>query len=273
MDGDALSAVTASLKTLLANELQMRESDIDHNAQFVNLGLDSISGVTWIRKINEKYHTSIEATKVYSYPTLAQLSRYVKEEAEERGMPLSQGAPAAPLVVDTLAPSANGALSQRAFATGLAAKNLTSRRSRTASRFGAGAPAPHQPQPVAAQPIAVIGMAGQFPQAGNLDEFWQNIAGGRNCITEVPRRRWDVNVYYQPGGAVAGKSNSRWAGTIDEYDLFDPLFFDISPAEAESMDPQQRLFLQACWHSVENAGYDARVLSGSKCGVFVGCTA
>jgi acyl transferase domain-containing protein/acyl carrier protein len=277
INGDALRAVTASLKTLLANELQMRESDVDDNAQFVDLGLDSISGVTWIRKINEKYHTSIEATKVYSYTTLAQLSRYVKEEAEERGMPLSQGAPLAPLVVDTPASSANGALSRRAFATGLAAKNLTSRRRRTASRFGAGAPAPRpsEPvvaQPIAAQPIAVIGMAGQFPQAGNLEEFWQNIAGGRNCVTEVPRRRWDVNVYYQPGEAVAGKANSRWAGTIDEYDLFDPLFFDISPVEAESMDPQQRLFLQACWHSIENAGYAARSLSGSKCGVFVGCT-
>jgi len=70
---------------------------------------------------------------------------------------------------------------------------------------------------------------------------------------------------------VAGKTTSQWAGLLDEYDLFDPLFFNISPTEAESMDPQQRLFLQACWHSIENAGYDARVLSGSKCGVFVGC--
>src|SRR5262249_16823789 len=47
----------------------------------------------------------------------------------------------------------------------------------------------------------------------------------------------------------------------------------ISPTEAESMDPQQRLFMQACWSASEDAGYDARVLSGSKCGVFVGCIA
>jgi acyl transferase domain-containing protein/enoyl-CoA hydratase/carnithine racemase/acyl carrier protein len=270
MDGDALRAITASLKTLLANELQMRESDVDDNAQFVDLGLDSISGVTWIRKINEKYHTSIEATKVYSYPTLVQLSRYVKEEAEKLGMPLSNGAPPAltsPLVVGAPAPSTNGVLSHRAFATGRAAQKLSSRRSRAASRFVDGVPA------TTPQPIAVIGMAGQFPQARNIEEFWQNIAEGRNCITEVPRRRWDVNVYYQPGEAIAGKTTSRWAGTIEEYDLFDPLFFDISPAEAESMDPQQRLFLQACWHSIEDAGYAARSLSGSKCGVFVGCAA
>jgi acyl transferase domain-containing protein len=80
-----------------------------------------------------------------------------------------------------------------------------------------------------------------------------------------------VQAYYQPGKPVAGKTNSQWLGALEEYDRFDPLFFNLSPTEAESMDPQQRVFLEACWHSIENAGYDARSLSGSKCGVFVGC--
>ena len=62
-------------------------------------------------------------------------------------------------------------------------------------------------------------------------------------------------------------------GSTEEYDLFDPLFFNISPIEAERMDPQQRVFLQACWHAIENAGYNAKSLSGSKCGVFAGCGA
>jgi len=101
-------------------------------------------------------------------------------------------------------------------------------------------------------------MAGQFPQAGNLEEYWKNLAEGKNCITEVTAHRWDANAYYQAGRAVAGKSNSRWAGEIEGYDRFDPLFFNISPTEAESMDPQQRLFLQASWHAVEDAGYDVR---------------
>ena len=85
LDSDVLPAVTASLKTLLANELQMRESDVEENVQFVDLGLDSISGVSWVRKINEKYDTSIEAAKLYSHATLSQLSRYVKQEAERHG--------------------------------------------------------------------------------------------------------------------------------------------------------------------------------------------
>ena len=258
LDSDGLPAVTASLKTLLANELQMRESDVEENVQFVDLGLDSISGVSWVRKINEKYDTSIEAAQLYSHATLSELSRYVKQEAERQG---TLPKPDVPRVLEMPIASAKSA-------SKLDAKKLTSRRRGAASRFASSTPAAVS----STDAIAVIGMAGQFPQAKNLEEFWQNVAQGRNCITQVPANRWDINAYYQPGEAVAGKSNSQWVGALEDYDRFDPLFFNISPTEAESMDPQQRLFLQACWQSIEDAGYDARVLSGSKCGVFVGCT-
>jgi acyl transferase domain-containing protein/enoyl-CoA hydratase/carnithine racemase/acyl carrier protein len=257
---DVLPAVMATLRTLLASELQMREEDVDDQTQFVDLGLDSISGVTWIRKINEKYQTSIEATKVYSYPTLAELSKHVREEAEK------QGTLSVPLAAAAVEPAV---LEEVVTKPVVAAR--TARRNRVAPRTSTvtSAPAPAR-RP---EPIAIVGMAGQFPLAKDLDQFWQNLSEGRNCITEVSRRRWDVDAYYQPGDPVAGKSNSQWLGALEEYDQFDPLFFNISPTEAEFMDPQQRLFLQACWHSIENAGYDARTLSGSKCGVFVGCAA
>lgn len=264
--GDLLSSVAAALRMLLANELQMRESDIDDNSQFIDLGLDSISGLTWVRKINEKYHTAIEPIKVYSYPTLSQLSRFVKEEAEKLG-PLV--APVAPPAVEIK--SSKPALSLAQTTPKLPAKpagqKLASRRGRRNARFVAGGPAPRS-----SEPIAVIGIAGQFPQARNVEEFWQNIQQGKNCITQISSERWDVDAYYQPGEAAAGKTYSRWMGTLDDYDRFDPSFFNISPVEAESMDPQQRLFLQACWHGIEDAGYNAQALSGSKCGVFVGCT-
>ncbi|HKP94390.1 MAG TPA: beta-ketoacyl synthase N-terminal-like domain-containing protein [Fibrobacteria bacterium] len=123
------------------------------------------------------------------------------------------------------------------------------------------------------QAIAVIGMAGRFPRSGDLEAFWKNISEARDCVDEVPASRWDMDRYYQAGAPAPGKTVSKWMGVLEGHDLFDPLFFNISPAEAESMDPQQRLFLQACWHGIEDAGYDARKLSGSRCGVFVGCGA
>src|SRR5260370_5997793 len=73
VDSEVLPAVTASLKTLLANELQIRESDIDEEVEFVDLGLDSISGVAWLRKLNHKYGTSIEVNKVVRYPNATRL--------------------------------------------------------------------------------------------------------------------------------------------------------------------------------------------------------
>ncbi|HYK00423.1 MAG TPA: SDR family NAD(P)-dependent oxidoreductase [Thermoanaerobaculia bacterium] len=255
---DVLSAVTATLKSLLAKELQLQDGDIDDNAQFADLGLESISGVTWIRKINARYSTAIEATRVYSHPTLAQLSRYVKTEAEKCGTL------AEPVAVRAMHPPA---VTLTSATLKLAVKKLTPPRRLVPSRARAGdlAPAP-------SQSIAIIGIAGQFPQANNLEEFWENLAQGRNCISRVPANRWDVDAFYQAGEVVEGKTNSQWLGALEEFDRFDPLFFNISPTEAENMDPQQRLFLQACWHSIESAGYDARALSGSRCGVFVGCT-
>src|SRR6267142_534126 len=267
-DSEVLPAITATLKTLLAQELQMRESDIDPAGQFIDLGLDSISGVTWVRKINELYHTSIAAAALYSHSALDQLSGHVKEEAEK------QGTLAKPKAFAAAVPVADARISpqQRKIATrmttGRVVDKLTSWRTRTATRL-TGVPASRPSH--AADPIAVIGMAGQFPQAKNLEEFWRNIAEGKDCISPVPRNRWDVNAWYQPGDPAEGKTNSQWVGALEEYDRFDPLFFNISPTEAENMDPQQRLFLQACWHSIEDAGYDPRVLSGQKCGVFVGC--
>ncbi|MBL6449565.1 SDR family NAD(P)-dependent oxidoreductase [Fulvivirga sp. 29W222] len=254
---DAQPAILASLKSMLAQELHMEESDIDEDSQFVDLGLDSIIGVTWIRKINEKYKISINATKVYSYPNLKQFSSYVKDEAEKSGT--------LPVEVEPVLEKQPVAGLQSKVALTPTLRKLTSRRSLSVT--STTAPVKEQQS----QAIAIIGMAGQFPEAKNVEEFWQNIAEGKNCIREIPKKRWDIDQYYQEGEVTSGKTYSRWMGVLEEYDLFDPLFFNISPSEAESMDPQQRLFLQACWHAIENAGYSAKSLGNSKCGVYVGC--
>ncbi|HET8891421.1 MAG TPA: beta-ketoacyl synthase N-terminal-like domain-containing protein, partial [Candidatus Angelobacter sp.] len=277
IDSDVLSEVIASLKTLLADELRMRESDIHEDVEFIDLGLDSISGVTWLRRVNEKYHTSIEATKVYSYPTLTHLSRYVKEEAERHGTlsreyaPSAIKMPAAPAKSEASQPTmATSTPLASKTATNVGAKKLASRRGRRAARFS-GTPAP---QPIhSSEPIAVIGMSGQFPQSKNLGELWQNIAQGKNCITQIPLNRWDVNRYYDSEPGRKDKINSKWLGVLDDVDCFDPLFFRISPQEAEYIDPQHRLFLQESYKAFEDAGYCANTLSNKKCGVYLGISA
>ena len=271
---DFMQDVIANMSAFLAEELQMEPHEIDEDAQFVDLGLDSITGVTWIRKINNEYKTSLEATQIYNYPTINQLGDFLKEEMQKLGLlekktrPAKKAKPALPkpeakLVLKPAPKTLLKATSKQWFKE----RKLTSFRNKLS-----GKTIQEKTNHYKAQPIAIIGIAGQFPEAANTEEFWKNIAKGKNCIKEVPKERWDINKYYQEGASVPGKTNSKWLGSLKGYDEFDPLFFTIPPIEAESMDPQQRLFLQSCWHGIEDAGYDPQSLSGSKCGVFVGCT-
>ena len=103
--------------------------------------------------------------------------------------------------------------------------------------------------------IAIIGLAGRYPQAGSLEEFWANLSQGKDSITEIPSERWDHKLYYDEDRNKPGKTYSKWGGFIDGVDLFDPLFFNISPREAELMDPQERLFLECVHATLEDAGY------------------
>ncbi|MDU3219732.1 SDR family NAD(P)-dependent oxidoreductase [Cutibacterium avidum] len=118
--------------------------------------------------------------------------------------------------------------------------------------------------------IAIVGMAGRYPKAPDLEVFWRNLRDGVDAITEVPASRWDHDAIFDPNGRRPGTTSARWGGFLDKIDSFDPLFFGISPAEANYMDPQERLFLQTAWHAVEEAGYRPDALRGERIGVFVG---
>ncbi len=91
------------------------------------------------------------------------------------------------------------------------------------------------------EPVAVIGMAGAFPMAQDLDAFWRNLVQGVDCITEIPQ------------GRRLADDALKWGGFIDGVDAFDPLFFGISRSEAAVMDPQQRLLMTYVWKVFEDA--------------------
>src|SRR5205085_10499230 len=84
--------------------------------------------------------------------------------------------------------------------------------------------------------IAIVGLAGRYPQAKTLKDFWRNLQDGRDCITEIPAERWDHSLYFDSDPTKAGKSYSKWGGFLDDVDQFDPLFFNISPKEAALID-------------------------------------
>jgi 3-oxoacyl-(acyl-carrier-protein) synthase/thioesterase domain-containing protein/enoyl-CoA hydratase/carnithine racemase/acyl carrier protein len=127
------------------------------------------------------------------------------------------------------------------------------------------------PKQAPRESIAIIGMAGQFPKSKSTTELWDNLAHGTDCISEIPATRWSIDRYYDPDPKAPGKTDCKYMGALEDVDKFDPLFFGISPTEAEIMDPQQRLFLENCWACIEDSGLSPSSLSGSRCGVFAGC--
>lgn len=109
------------------------------------------------------------------------------------------------------------------------------------------------------QPIAIVGLAFKFPQADSKDAFWEILSGGVDCITDEPAARRALQVE----AGIQG-------GYIEGIDLFDPLFFRITPREAATIDPQERLFLETSWHALEDAGYTRAALNERQVGVYVG---
>ncbi|HEX8127478.1 MAG TPA: type I polyketide synthase, partial [Pyrinomonadaceae bacterium] len=115
--------------------------------------------------------------------------------------------------------------------------------------------------------IAVIGMAGRFPGARNVEKFWENICAGRESITffseeELIARGVDARTLDAFGYVKA-------EAVLDDVELFDASFFGFTPREAETTDPQHRLFLEHAWEALESAGYEAENYAG-RIGVYAG---
>ena len=125
------------------------------------------------------------------------------------------------------------------------------------------------PQDDAIEEIAVIGMTGRFPGAKNVEEFWQNLRKGVDSISRFTDQELE-SLGIDP--AVLSNTNYVKAkGVLEDIDLFDASFFGYSPREAETIEPQQRIFLESAWEALENAGYDAETCK-FPIGVFAGAS-
>jgi phthiocerol/phenolphthiocerol synthesis type-I polyketide synthase E len=115
--------------------------------------------------------------------------------------------------------------------------------------------------------IAVIGMAGRFPGAPNLEQFWKNLCDGMESVTNFSDEQLaaagvDPEIVRSPHYVKTGI-------LLDGVDMFDPQFFGFTPREAALTDPQHRLFLECAWEALEDAGYDPD-RTKLRIGVFAG---
>jgi amino acid adenylation domain-containing protein/non-ribosomal peptide synthase protein (TIGR01720 family) len=120
-------------------------------------------------------------------------------------------------------------------------------------------------------PIAVIGMGCRFPGgATDPERFWELLARGGDAVAEIPADRFDLDRWWNADPEAAGRIYVREAALLGDVRGFDPGFFSITPAEAEALDPQQRMLLEVSWEALEDARLDTRKLAGSKTGIFIG---
>ncbi|MCP4655538.1 MAG: KR domain-containing protein, partial [bacterium] len=109
--------------------------------------------------------------------------------------------------------------------------------------------------------IAIIGMAGRFPEARGVEQLWQNLLAGREAITFFSDEEL-LAAGVEPA-MLADPRYVRAGSVLDDVDRFDAELFGISPREAELMDPQHRLFLECAWETLDDGGYDPLRYPGS----------
>ncbi|MBA1429407.1 MULTISPECIES: SDR family NAD(P)-dependent oxidoreductase [Pseudomonas fluorescens group] len=248
------------LKRVLSPVVQWPVDRLDSDEPLERYGLDSMMVMT-ITAALEAQVGALPKTLFFEYSTLRELAGYLCREHAPRLAAL--GAIEAGVIPSGPDEPRGADVVSHDVVSGEAARSPS--------------PADESPERL---DIAIIGLAGRYPQARTLDEFWQVLSQGRDCISEIPAERWDHSRYYSADEDAPGKTYARWGGFIDGVTEFDPAFFGISPREAAAMEPQERLFLQTAHEAIEDAGYTRQGLAASArqddvegmVGVFVGVT-
>ncbi|GAA1955225.1 type I polyketide synthase [Kitasatospora viridis] len=207
---------------------------------FFDLGLDSIMAVDLERELSAVFGVRVPVAEIFDHPTVARLADHV--------LALLTPRPVAPRPVETPPPLPAPAATPAPVPV------------------AAAGPAPA----VAAEPIAIVGMAGRFPGADSVEEFWQLLIEGRDGVGPVPDRVWDRAALTDADPLRPGTITTDQGGFLRDPARFDAAFFDIPAREAESLDPQHRLLLEVAWHALEDGRIDPRALRDSSTGVWLG---
>ncbi len=201
-----------------------------------DLGASSLHIVQIYSGLEREFAAGLSITDLFALPTIDSITRRIQKNLTDAGQTQITTSPAAS--------NPNGS-------------NFCSTTSTNSHHF----------IPPASTGIAVIGMAGRFPGASNVREFWDNVTNGVCSIVEIPEGELNLPI---DSPLRRNPNLVRKAASVKDADKFDAKFFGIFPKEATVMDPQHRLFLESCWHAIEDAGYNVDAVE-VPVGVFAGC--
>ncbi|WP_279609511.1 SDR family NAD(P)-dependent oxidoreductase, partial [Burkholderia gladioli] len=263
---DLSRMVSAALLDQASVLIKVKPEDIDLDEELAGYGFDSISLTELATELNRTYELDLMPTVFFEHPTLAALTAYLVDAHRETMARHFAPATEASAAILPAAQTAQTAQTARR----VPAKAARRRAAPLDVQFDAPAAAIAPARAPLDEPIAIVGLSARMPMAEDADAFWQNLLDGRDCIEEIPAMRWDWQAIYGDPTDDAGRTRVKWGGFIDGIDEFDPHFFGITPREAQVMDPQQRLLMTHVWKAIEDAGYSAQALSGSRTALFVG---
>ena len=239
------------LKEQISRLLKISRDKLDQDENLADFGFDSINLAQLANQLTIYYEIELTPALFFGYSTIEKLTHYFLTEHQQAIEEFYREDALTLNIVPVIS------------TVPIAPKRMISGRDRFITRTTL------QNMQNVSEPIAIIGMSGRFPGARNIDELWQILATGQDMVREIPAERFDWRQYYG-NPAEPGKTNCKWCGCIPGVREFEPLFFEISPKEAETMDPRQRLLLQESWRALEDAGYGAKQIQTNKIGMFVG---
>lgn len=267
---DVKQQVQDKLIDITIDFLKLDREDIDIDTILMDLGFDSIGLASFANAVNDVYHTELTPVLFFEYPNIRDVTKHIvtAHSAAANQVHQSGGTPAAKAkVVEAKVTNTAAAPVSKASTIN---KGVKVQAAVTAESGEGGL---NMQRRFVEQPIAIVGMSGVMPQSDNLDDFWQALHDGKDLVTEIPRDRWQWEDVDGDPIKEKNKSYSRWGGFMREVDKFDPLFFRITPKEAEMMDPQQRLLVECVYQAIENSGTAVGDLAGTRTGLFVGVSA
>ena len=247
--------VIDTIKNAISIETHYDVNNLQENQSFESMGLESVVMVSIINRLEEVFG-ALPKTLFFEYSTIKELSEYltaeysVHEDADEKFNDYTENSYVEEEDVNFKTPDVK--TEQNSFSS---IEDVTVEMSKyDDSCFSENDDGD----------IAIIGIHGRLPMADNLNEFWSNLLHGKDCISEIPDSLIEKNSLF------GNLSKGKWGGFIKGIDEFDPLFFNISNREAEMLDPQERLFLEEVYHTLEDAGYHRKRLKNAKVGVYAG---
>ncbi len=257
-ENELAGKVQSSLVRHISDQLKVDAGEIDVRAEFSEFGFDSVSLTVFSNTLNEAYAVELSPTVFFEFPTVDVLSEFLVETFPVEMMALFSLTGKATSRPKNTAPGKSSS-NEKAPLTSI----FRLREPKTNANTNT------EKKSIDVEPVAIVGISGNFPDAPDLDQFWSNLSEGKDCISEVPGERWDWDDLYGDPDNEYNKTNVKHAGVIEGIELFDPLFFGISPREAEAMDPQQRLLMTYVWKAIEDSGHAPESLNGSNTGMFI----